>query len=224
MSTLIKPKLNFSELIQIANTESVLKDVYQFRYSVYVEEMGKPYVNANHAEGMLCDDLDKHSTILYGEVDGNIVATLRISWGSNAETMSAFTETFSLTDFSEFPNSSFSFLSRFMIAPAWRRTSLTGTILRRSYHIMREAGYRFTFFHGARSVVPLFRHFGARAYKENFLDAESGLKQFPLVVVLEDLDYFDSVSSPLKADALQWENSSETSDWFRYKFGKKSIL
>ena len=65
MPTLIKPKLNFSELIQLANTESVLKDIYQLRYSIYVEEMGKPYVNANHAEGMLSDDLDKHSTILY---------------------------------------------------------------------------------------------------------------------------------------------------------------
>src|SRR5882757_8136585 len=98
--------------IRVADCEQTRRAIYKFRYKIYIEEMGKPYRNADHENRLLTDELDENATLLYAEESGEIVGTTRINWGSDPIAMCAFREPFDLDMFQEFPSHLLSFCSR----------------------------------------------------------------------------------------------------------------
>ena len=70
--------------IAIAETEDEKRAVYRFRYSVYVEEMGKYKSVADHAQRLFYEPCDAHSRIFYATENGEVVATARSTWGGDA--------------------------------------------------------------------------------------------------------------------------------------------
>jgi len=70
--------------IAIAETEEVRRAVYRLRHDVYVEEMGRYRSIADHKQRMLYEDCDDQSRISYAEMDGEVVATARLTWGGDA--------------------------------------------------------------------------------------------------------------------------------------------
>ena len=70
--------------IGIAETEEERRAVYRMRYDVYVEEMGRYQSVADHEQRMLYEDCDEQSRISYAAVDGEVVATARLTWGGDA--------------------------------------------------------------------------------------------------------------------------------------------
>src|SRR5215213_5818622 len=102
---------SFRDIIKIAEDDETKQRIYKFRYQIYIEEMGKPYRNADHQKKVLIDSLDENSTLLYAEQgSGEIIGTVRINWGRDNKSYAAFdNENFNLTRFKEFPNQSFSF-------------------------------------------------------------------------------------------------------------------
>ena len=63
--------------VQVATTPEEKREVYQFRYRVYIEEMKKSLRYANHTEKVLKDQLDETAMLLYIKFENEIVATVR---------------------------------------------------------------------------------------------------------------------------------------------------
>ena len=69
--------------IAIAETEDEKRAVYRFRYTIYVEEMGKYRSVADHAQRMFYEPVDAQSRIIYATENGEVVATARATWGGD---------------------------------------------------------------------------------------------------------------------------------------------
>lgn len=71
--------------IGMAETEEERRAVYRLRYDVYVEEMERYQTVADHKQRMLYEEVDEQSRISYAAVDGEVVATARLTWGGGRQ-------------------------------------------------------------------------------------------------------------------------------------------
>jgi len=58
--------------------------LYSFRYDIYVTEMGRYGSIANHDAGHLIEPEDEQSRLYYVIRDGQVVGTMRNTWGGDA--------------------------------------------------------------------------------------------------------------------------------------------
>ena len=69
--------------IKLATTPEEKEAVYRFRYTVYVEEMGRYQATADHVGRRLADPEDDHSWIFFAADDGEVVGSFRMTWGGD---------------------------------------------------------------------------------------------------------------------------------------------
>jgi hypothetical protein len=114
-----------------AETEEQREAVYRFRYSVYVEEMGRYQSVADHAGRRLVEPEDERSWIFSAcDDDGEVVATARLSWGGNGFTARQIEE-YSLDSFlAELPAEHLALAERAMVKSQMRGTGLVDEVLR----------------------------------------------------------------------------------------------
>ena len=183
--------------IREARTDEEKLAIFRFRYEIYIEEMGKPYPNADHAGKLLTDELDSIATLLYYEKDGEIHGTLRVNWGTDNLAFAAFDNpNFELTRFDRFDLKAFSFNSRFIISPKFRNSRVGLDLAKRSYQLGLERRVLFNFINCKTNLVKYFERFGFRQYKDVFLDEIIG-EQAPMIFLLEDQEYLRQIRSPV---------------------------
>jgi len=206
-----------NQIIRVAETDAERRAIYEFRYQVYIQEMGKPYSHADHERKQLSDPLDERATLLYSSRKGMIVGTVRINWGEDLAAFTAFSKSCGLADFQCFPARSLSFCSRLMVHRDHRYSAIAAAISTRAYQTGRERGTQFNFVHCAPRLVRLFERMGFRQYRTGFADPEVGA-QLPLVLVIEDIDHLRASRSPFLSKALAWPNSRRAGHWFSKHF------
>ncbi len=114
--------------VRTAITEAEREAVYRFRYEVYVEEMGRYQAVADHERRRLADPEDDHSWITYAAVDGEVVATTRVTWGGDGFSPRQI-EQYQLTPFlAEIPAERMAVGERTMISQRRRGTDLFPTL------------------------------------------------------------------------------------------------
>jgi Acetyltransferase (GNAT) domain len=69
--------------IKLVTLPQECEEIYQFRYSIYVEEMSRIQIHADHEKKRVCDPLDNYSNLFLACSDGCIVGTLRSSYSRN---------------------------------------------------------------------------------------------------------------------------------------------
>lgn len=204
--------------VLVARTPEERHAIYQFRYRVYVEEMGKNPRYANHTERILKDELDDTATLFYLLIDGNVVATTRRNLLQTSSLPTSLRNALAIDRFAaQFPEDSLCFDSRFMIAPEWRNSFAAGLIVAEVYKVGREQGLQFDFSHASPWLVPFYENLGFCRYTQNFLDEDAGL-QVPMVMLFEDAEHLRSVHSPFYRQARRLTNQPAAKDWFRQAF------
>lgn len=204
--------------ISTARTGGEYKRIFRFRYAVYIEEMHKPIVGANHADRLLDDDLDPLATHLYAERDGEVIGALRINWGRSSVIPPTLSAWYGLHWFRDFSPRYLSFTSRMMVAPKFRRSAVTAALATAAYRLGRENGIEFDFIHTEPALVPFFMRLGHRMYKDDFVDPELG-RRTPLVLVLEDAEHMRNCGSPFSRCTRMISKPSRAVPWFESKFG-----
>lgn len=204
--------------VLVATTPEERHAIYQFRYNVYVEEMGKNPRYANHTERILKDVLDDTATLLYLIMDGKIAATVRRNLLHISSLPAPLSSALAIDRFAaKFSKASLCFDSRFMIAPEWRNSFAAGLIVAEVYKLGREQGLQFDFSHASPWLVPFYENLGFRRYTNNFLDEDAGL-QIPMVMLFEDVDHLHLVHSPFYRLARHMTHSVTARDWFMQAF------
>jgi predicted GNAT family N-acyltransferase len=203
-------------LVREATTGEELERICRFRYSVYVEEMGKPMPGADHERRCLQDDLDGRSTHLFAEREGEIIGTVRIVWGCDG-LPPAYIGWYGLERFQVFPESAISFTGRLMVAGKHRHGPLALLLAKEVYRRTLERGVAFDFIHTTHPLIPFFYRLGYRRYRNDFVDPDLGPRT-PLVMVLLDLEHLLNCSFPFLSAAKQLSQKSDPVDWFRREF------
>jgi len=128
--------------IRLATTPEEKEAVYRFRYTVYVEEMGRYRSTADHANKRLFDPEDDHSWIVYAHDGTSVVGSTRITWGGDGFSERQIDQ-YNLAPFlDEIPGGVMAVGERTMISPSWRGVDLfaelaAGTKINTAAHDVR---------------------------------------------------------------------------------------
>jgi hypothetical protein len=184
--------------IRLAETEDEKRAVYRFRYDVYVEEMGRYRAIADHENRLLVESEDETGRIFYATQDGEVVGTVRISWGGDGPFSRRQIEQYALAPFlAEVPPEAISVGERGMVA---RRLRGGDVLLRMSCDTLRFANdHRIQLCIGACEphLLNLYLSVGHRAFSHRNINSPEAGYLIPLLFVPEDVAYLKSLHSPL---------------------------
>jgi predicted GNAT family N-acyltransferase len=206
-----------SKVVTIAKTAEEYERIFRFRYSIYVEEMGKPMPDADHTHRVLYDDLDDRSTHLYAQREGEVIGAIRIIWGSDG-LPAKYLNWYGLDRFSSIPQEEISFTGRLMVSEKLRSSVVSMVLARQAYCLGRERGISFDFIHTTSDLVPFFERLGHRPYTSEFIDPDLG-SRMPMVLALGDLAHLQACQSPFASLAVSLNHHRpERVVWFRNEF------
>jgi hypothetical protein len=106
--------------VHIADCEEEREAVFRFRYSVYVEELGRKLGNADHVRRRVHDDEDDrpYTTLLYtADDEGSLTGTIRVRHWRPGEVPEKDDSTFSMERFEGLSELGTAEVGRLMIKP-----------------------------------------------------------------------------------------------------------
>lgn len=201
-----------------ASTPEERERVYRFRYSIFVEERGKRFHSADHADRSLRDDWDDASTILYAREGDEIVGSLRGNRLDQCRINPDLAEALCIDVFlKDQPIVSLNMCSRFVIAPAFRHSLAAPLLILEIYRRALRTGSSFYFLHCAPGLIGLYEQLGFRRYSRNFTKDDTGI-QVPMVLVIRDFDHLRRVSSPFLSAIDESGADPIAARWFEEAF------
>ncbi|MCJ7670817.1 MAG: cyclic nucleotide-binding domain-containing protein [Acidimicrobiia bacterium] len=158
-----------------AETEAELAAVYEFRYSVYVEEMGRYQGTADHEHRWLTEPEDEHSWIFFATEGDEVVASGRLTWGGDRFSERQIRQ-YSLAPFlDEIPPERMAVGERLMVVPRHRGTGLVDELLLHSFDELAEHDVRIAFGACEPHLLSLYLGMGHMTYAhKNINSAEAG--------------------------------------------------
>jgi CRP-like cAMP-binding protein len=184
--------------IAIAETEAEREAVYRLRYDVYVEEMGRYQTVADHEHRLLREDVDDQSRISYAEIDGEVVATARLTWGGDGPFPQRMIDQYSLAPFlEELPADAIAVGERAMVRPPLRGTDLLHRMMIAGMDWVAERRIQLIFGDCEPHLLNLYLGLGMRTYSRTNINSPEAGYLIPIVTVVEDIDHFRSLNSPL---------------------------
>jgi len=190
--------------VGVAQTDEEKEAVYRFRYTVYVEEMGRYQDSADHVGRRLVEPEDEQSFILYirDADDGTVVGTGRMSWGGNGFSQRQIDE-YSLAPFLEaLPHETIGVGERVMVKPTLRGTGLVDELMDKRNQTALAHDVRIQFAACEPHLLSLYLGQGRRTYaKKNINTPEAGYL-IPLVAFPEGPDALRGIGVDTPAGEL----------------------
>ncbi len=187
----------------------------EFRYRVYVEELGGHLPGADHHRRRLWDALDEVS-VSYAIWDaGTAVGSLRVSYLDDVPELAPFLEKFHFGPvLDRFGPGAICLTSRFIVDARVRHGTASLRLIEAGFRDVVERHARFNFGDCSPHLVPFYEHMGYRRYARSYNDPAYGFK-LPIVMVVRDQDWFREVRSPLLRIAAAYPADREASEWLR---------
>ena len=181
------------EVVEV-QTEDERHGVFALRYAVYVEEMRRMQVHADHERRIVEEPEDQHARLLVARTaSGTVVGTARVHLGSNIP--AALETMYQLQQFAPFHPAQTSTTTKLMIDVRYRRSPLALRLAQACYNLGLAAGVSFNFVDCNAHLVPFFTRLGFRQIFPNFSHPDYGTVS-PLVLALHDFDHFRTIGSP----------------------------
>lgn len=214
--------------ICVAKTPEEKKEVYRFRYQIYVEEMAKHFEEVDYKNKLIYDEIDEWAVLLYAKVGSEIIATYRINIGAIADFPQKVIEFLALNTFNngaiEHGNYKFAFATKVMVTPAYRSSPALYRLMAKCYEICCYEQVHFLFGICNFHLIPLYEQLGCRRYYKNFFYPGHGLAT-PIVMLIDDLQHFRKVRSPLFRLARKRSSlNTQASEWFDSVFTNNSSI
>jgi hypothetical protein len=172
-----------------AETEEALAEVFGLRYAVYVEEMGRYRDTADHGRRWLTEPEDDHSWVFAGHLDGEIVATARLTWGGDAGFSERQCRQYHLEPFlAELPPELLGVGERAMVRPALRGTAVLDQLLDGAKSFTEHLGMRVGFGACEPHLLSLYLRMGQRTYAEHNINSSEAGYLIPLVNFIGSVD------------------------------------
>ena len=203
--------------IKVASSDEDRERIFRFRYDVYVIEMGKSPVEADHQKKIIRDELDNDAHLLYAEDEGQIVGTVRLNCRSKKKFPDVWEQRYDIEKFAPLFGDHISMTSRMMVAKDYRGSSVPAALVGAVYSAGRDMGSKFDFCNCAPSLLEFYEQIGFRRFTDGFMDEDNGY-HVPLVMLVRDTQYLRQVRSPLYRVARNFEHEPETGAWFQKTF------
>jgi hypothetical protein len=180
----------------IATTREEREAAYRIRYSAYIQEQGKPYLDADHNRQLFTDGFDASASVVLVRRPSGPCGTVRANWADSIEVRQGFASQFEFWRFEKIPDRSISICSRLAILPGFRATIVAKMLFAEIYRLGLRRDTSLCFEVCASTLRPLFERYGFREYLSPYQDQLSGLLLHRMVLVLDDVGYLERVGSP----------------------------
>lgn len=182
--------------VGLAETDEEREAVYRFRYTVYVEEMGRYQSTADHTGRRLVEPDDEQSWISYARDDnGDVVGTARLTWGGNGFTERQIDE-YSLEPFlAALPHEHIAVGERVMVKPELRGTGLVEDVLKCRDDIGLAHDVRIVFGACEPHLLSLYLGQGRRTYSTRNINTPEAGYLIPLVGFPQGVDALRGVGA-----------------------------
>ena len=184
------------EPVHVAVTRDEREAVYRFRYSVYVEELGRKLGLGDRERQEVHDPEDDqpYTTLLYTGSPADMTGTIRVRHWGPGEVPEDDRRTFSMELFEGVEQLSVAEIGRLMIRPGARNRLLFVALTREAYEAAGRKGVDLGFANCVPRLVPLYRRLGLRPYAGRPVPTPDGV-EVPLVLVVSDQEHFEEVGS-----------------------------
>jgi len=208
--------------IGIAVTEREKQEIFRLRYRIYVEEMGRQPVAADHSRKLLADEIDRWAFLLYAKSGSELIATMRVNVGLIEEFPRDLARLLCMDKFRRFcAESGFplvAFSSKLMVSPAYRNSPALHLLTAKGYELYCDHQVQFNFGGCNFYLLRLYEQFGCRRFGRNFVDPGFGLLA-PFVLLVNDIAHLKAVHSPFTRIARKKAvPNSDVKDWFYREF------
>lgn len=183
--------------IRLATTSEELNAVYNFRYTIYVEEMGQNESYADHQHERIVDTLGHPYAKVLAAWDGNtIVGTTRSNFVHDGS-IDNYLGYYQLQHLSREQLSKASISTHCMVHPAFRRTTLTARLVSETYQRGLDEGLQTNYCDCAPHNIPFFTGLGYSVIDKDFVHPEFGLGSV-MKLNMHDVDWLERVRSPFR--------------------------
>ena len=188
--------------IRVVTDPGDLEKIYRFRYRIYVDEMQRFQKHADHAAKRIRDPLDDGAINIAAFEGGEVVGVVRAneSRGSN---LGAYEPFFQLDRMGDDHPEHTSIVTRLMIAPHLRRSTLAVRLCIECYTLGLEEGIKWCFIDCNDHLVEFFKGLGFMPYIGKIIHEEYG-EVTPMRLRLHDQQHLDAVRSPFAACLRNW--------------------
>lgn len=184
--------------IEIIKDNFDLEQVYKLRYKISVEELGQSKLLADHSKKMIYEkELDNDSGLILGAFNSEkiLIGTMRVNFFENIPPH--YNKLYILAQLPSYAEKFFSFSSRLVIEPLWRKTSLFRDLFKFKYRLLKNKECYFNFIHTYPHLLKLYKKLGYRQYGSLFTDVNFG-ELNRMVLLIDDVEHLKKVKSPLR--------------------------
>lgn len=192
-------------------SEEKKQEVYQFRYSIYVEEMNRKQRYADHKMKTIRDPLDSFGHLFVAlDKDQNITGTVRMNFCREGD-VGEYGEFYRLNSLPSSDYTDTSITTRLMVAPAYRSKSLAVRLSIAGYNFAVENGLKEDFIDCNAPLDKFFERLGY-VHKHRCAHPEYG-DVHVMKITLNDTDYLKKVKSPFIRSRINTKNQNMETDY-----------
>jgi len=210
--------------IGFATAPEERREVYQFRYSIYAEEIAYDLTNADHQNKLLYDELDEWAILLTAHIGSTLIGTARINIGKISDFPSDLVHAYRMDKFKKFYNENdatplFAIFSRGMISPQYRSSATMYLLGVKLYELCCDRHIQFAFLNCTFHLIPFYENTGHIRIDKNTVDPNDKSPLASFVLLMDNVDHLRAVQSPLFRIARKKSSlHKEVVDWFYSEF------
>lgn len=214
--------------INIVTTDTEKREIYRFRYQIYIEEMSRPITKVDHVNKWLYDELDDWGILLSAKIGKKLIATARINIGTVHNFPQHEVDFLSLEAFQncyiDDLDHKFALTTKIMIDPTQRSSQAFYLLLAKCYELCCQNDVHFMFGICNLHLIRLYEKLGTHRYGKNVFSIDYGLLT-PIVLLIDDIQHLRKIRSPLFRIARKRNTiNSQTAEWFQTRFLKNSAV
>ena len=184
--------------VSLAEKDDLKELIYELRYNIYIEELGKKSQSIDHKRCWIKDDLDLKAE-LYALQDENnkLIGTMRINHIDRLD--NPIEELYPLpiqNILNVIDASSITYVSRLMIRKDYRGGKAFSKLAFHAYQKAIEKNHEFSICNTRPGLVTLYEQLGYRRFCAGKEFPNIGF-QIPMIMALKDYEHFRRIGSPL---------------------------
>ncbi len=182
--------------VKIAKTEEEMHAIYQFRYDIYVKEIGLKQTHACHVLQTVQEPFDKTADLFFARHHGKVVGVARSNYAKH-NNLGFYPDIYDLHDLLKSHNDATMIASKLLIDESYRKTQVSYRIVCEQYKKALKEGIKFAFLDciPSKSLVDFYIKLGFKEHKNRAQHPDTGTVTV-LKLALNDRVHLQSVKSP----------------------------
>ena len=194
------PETTMSALeVVLADTPDLLHQVYRFRYHVYVEQMKRRQIHADHAARLIAEPMDASARNYIAFKGGDAVGVIRANMADDPA-ISYYRKIYKIDELGLRDLSRIQITTKLMVRPDLRRTAIGPRLIQHYADQGYQLGVEVDFLDCNKPLVPFFERMGYCSYRGWVFHKEYGTVR-PMIYATDVIDYVDAIGSILAAPA-----------------------